>query len=32
VLHGLDRAPEALIRLFSGDHLGKLVVELDGEA
>ena len=26
VLDGLDRAPEALVRLFSGDHLGKLVV------
>ena len=26
VLDGLDRAPEALVRLFTGDHLGKLVV------
>ena len=26
VLDGLDRAPEALVRLFQGDHLGKLVV------
>jgi hypothetical protein len=28
VLEGLDAAPEALVRLFSGDHLGKLVVRL----
>jgi hypothetical protein len=28
VLKGLDRAPEALVRLFTGDHLGKLVVDL----
>ncbi len=28
VLYGLDRAPEALTRLFAGDHLGKLVVEV----
>jgi NADPH-dependent curcumin reductase CurA len=28
VLDGLDRAPEALTRLFSGDHLGKLVVRV----
>ncbi|HEX5096104.1 MAG TPA: NADP-dependent oxidoreductase, partial [Acidimicrobiia bacterium] len=28
VLDGLDRAPEALVRLFSGDHLGKLVVKV----
>ena len=28
VLDGLDRAPEALVRLFSGDHLGKLVVRV----
>jgi len=27
-LDGLDRAPEALVRLFSGDHLGKLVVKV----
>jgi NADPH-dependent curcumin reductase CurA len=29
VLVGIDRAPEALVRLFSGDHLGKLVVQVD---
>jgi NADPH-dependent curcumin reductase CurA len=28
VLDGLDRAPEALLRLFAGDHLGKLVVRV----
>jgi hypothetical protein len=28
VLDGLERAPEALVRLFSGDHLGKLVVRV----
>ena len=28
VLDGLDRAPEALVRLFTGDHLGKLVVQV----
>ena len=28
VLEGLDRAPEALVRLFRGDHLGKLVVKV----
>jgi NADPH-dependent curcumin reductase CurA len=28
VLDGLERAPEALVRLFSGDHLGKLVVKV----
>jgi hypothetical protein len=28
VLEGLDRAPEALVRLFAGDHLGKLVVRV----
>ena len=27
-LEGIDRAPEALVRLFSGDHLGKLIVRL----
>jgi NADPH-dependent curcumin reductase CurA len=27
-LEGIDRAPEALVRLFSGAHLGKLVVRL----
>jgi NADPH-dependent curcumin reductase CurA len=31
VLEGLDRAPEALVRLFSGDHLGKLVVQVTPE-
>ena len=28
VLEGLEPAPEALVRLFKGDHLGKLVVRL----
>ena len=32
VLEGLDRAPEALVRLFKGDHLGKLVVRLCNRA
>jgi NADPH-dependent curcumin reductase CurA len=32
VLDGLDRAPEALVRLFSGEHLGKLVVKVTPEA
>jgi len=27
-LEGIDRAPEALVRLFTGDHLGKLIVRL----
>jgi NADPH-dependent curcumin reductase CurA len=27
-LEGIDRAPEGLVRLFSGEHLGKLVVRL----
>jgi len=27
-LEGIDRAPEALVRLFSGEHLGKLVVRV----
>ncbi len=31
MLDGLDRAPEALVRLFSGDHLGKLVVKVAPE-
>ena len=31
VLDGLDRAPEALVRLFNGDHLGKLVVKVSDE-
>lgn len=28
VITGLGRAPEALVRCFTGDHLGKLVVEV----
>jgi NADPH-dependent curcumin reductase CurA len=28
VVDGLERAPDALVRLFAGDHLGKLVVEV----
>jgi NADPH-dependent curcumin reductase CurA len=28
VLEGLPKAPEALMRLFSGDHDGKLMVHL----
>lgn len=28
VLHGLERAPEALNLLFAGDHMGKVVVRL----
>jgi len=31
VLEGLDRAPEALVRLFRGEHLGKLVVRVHDE-
>ena len=31
MLDGLERAPEALVRLFSGDHLGKLVVQVSPE-
>jgi NADPH-dependent curcumin reductase CurA len=27
-LQGIERAPEALVRLFTGDHLGKLIVKL----
>jgi NADPH-dependent curcumin reductase CurA len=27
-LEGIERAPEALVRLFAGDHLGKLIVKL----
>ena len=27
-LEGIERAPEALVRLFSGEHLGKLIVRL----
>lgn len=30
VLDGLERAPEALVRLFAGDHLGKLAVKVSG--
>jgi NADPH-dependent curcumin reductase CurA len=32
VLEGLERAPEALVRLFAGDHLGKLIVEVTPES
>jgi NADPH-dependent curcumin reductase CurA len=32
MLDGLDRAPEALLRLFSGEHLGKLVVQVTPES
>ena len=32
MLDGLDRAPEALVRLFSGNHLGKLVVQVSPES
>jgi NADPH-dependent curcumin reductase CurA len=28
VLEGLERAPEGLVRLFEGDHLGKLVIKV----
>jgi NADPH-dependent curcumin reductase CurA len=28
VLTGIDRAPEALVRLFAGDHLGKLAIDV----
>jgi NADPH-dependent curcumin reductase CurA len=28
ILDGLESAPEALIRLYRGDHLGKLVVNV----
>jgi len=31
VLDGLERAPEALVRLFTGDHLGKLVVRVSAD-
>jgi NADPH-dependent curcumin reductase CurA len=30
ILPGLERAPEALVRLFTGDHLGKLVIDMKG--
>lgn len=32
VLEGLDRAPEALVRLFAGEHLGKLVVQVSPDS
>ena len=28
IVHGIDRFPEALLRLFTGEHLGKLVIQL----
>ncbi len=31
MLDGLERAPLALVKLFSGDHLGKLVVRVGAE-
>ncbi len=31
VLEGLDRAPEALIGLFSGNNMGKMLVKLAGD-
>lgn len=31
VLDGLEAAPEALLRLFRGEHLGKLVVQVTAE-
>jgi len=31
MLDGLERAPEALVRLFRGEHLGKLVVSVRGD-
>jgi NADPH-dependent curcumin reductase CurA len=31
ILPGLERAPEALVRLFTGAHLGKLVVDMQPE-
>ena len=30
MLEGLERSPEALVRLFTGDHLGKLIVRVAG--
>ena len=30
VVEGLEHCPEALLRLYSGDHLGKLVVKIGG--
>jgi NADPH-dependent curcumin reductase CurA len=32
VVDGLDQAPEAFLKLFSGDHLGKLLVRLCADA
>jgi hypothetical protein len=32
VIEGLENAPRALVRLYHGDHLGKLVVSLDRSA
>jgi NADPH-dependent curcumin reductase CurA len=32
LLDGLERAPEALVRLYRGEHLGKLVVRVSPEA
>lgn len=32
VVEGLEGAPGALVRLFEGDHLGKLVVRVDPDA
>ena len=29
VVEGLDRAPEAFLKLFSGENLGKMLVKLD---
>ena len=29
VFDGIDHAPEALVRLFTGDHLGKLAIKVD---
>jgi len=31
MLDGLERAPDALVKLFTGDHLGKLVVRVGAE-
>ncbi len=32
IVEGLEHAPDALVRLFRGDHLGKLVVRVDKDA
>jgi NADPH-dependent curcumin reductase CurA len=29
VFDGIDHAPEALVRLFTGNHLGKLAIKVD---